>query len=236
VIFSRLAERLRAVARVADVRPRKPKPDPMREVDAALRRQAMDDLIAEDGPLYDIAPPVMSETAAKVSDLPPITHPVMRTSKAGIDLIHMFEGYATRLPDGSAKAYPDPGTGGKPWTIGWGSTTDEQGKPIQPGTIWTRERADARFAKHLSQFEAGVREGLRGAPVTQGQFDAMVSLAYNIGVGAFQGSTLLRRHRAGDYAAAQAQFARWNRAGGRVMKGLTRRRAAEARMYGGGNA
>jgi GH24 family phage-related lysozyme (muramidase) len=158
----------------------------------------------------------------------------MRTSKAGIDLIHMFEGYATRLPDGSAKAYPDPGTGGKPWTIGWGSTTDEQGKPIQPGTIWTRERADARFAKHLAQFEAGVREGLRGAPVTQGQFDAMCSLAYNIGVGAFQESTLLRRHRTGDYAAAQAQFARWNRAGGRVMKGLTRRRAAEARMYGGG--
>lgn len=209
-MFSKLAERLRAVARVADVRP---KPDPMVEVDAALTL----------------------ETPAPVSnkELPPVTHPVMRTSKAGVDLIHMFEGYATRLPDGSAKAYPDPGTGGKPWTIGWGSTTDEQGKPIAPGTIWTRERADARFVKHLAQFEAGVREGLRGAPVTQAQFDAMVSFAYNLGVGALQGSTLMRKHRAGDYVGAQAEFGRWNKAAGRVMKGLTRRRAAEARMYGG---
>jgi len=236
-MFNKLAERLRAVA--ANVSVAKPaKPDP---VTRSAERATGSDIVLpvmleKPAQISNKEPP---KPAAKVSgqtpdNLPPVTHPVMRTSKAGIDLIHMFEGYATRLPDGSAKAYPDPGTGGKPWTIGWGSTTDEQGKPIQPGTIWTRERADARFAKHLAQFEAGVREGLRGAPVTQGQFDAMCSLAYNIGVGAFQESTLLRRHRTGDYAAAQAQFARWNRAGGRVMKGLTRRRAAEARMYGGG--
>jgi GH24 family phage-related lysozyme (muramidase) len=150
----------------------------------------------------------------------------MRTSQAGIDLIHSFEGL--RL-----KAYPDPGTGGSPWTIGWGSTTDEQGRPIEPGTVWTRERADARFRQHLAQFEQAVRNALGDAPVTQNQFDAMVSLAYNIGIPAFQRSTLVRKHRAGDYAGAQAEFARWNRAGGRVMTGLTRRREAEARMYGG---
>lgn len=181
------------------------------------------------------APTVKAANEA-INAMPPVTHPapVTRTSKAGIDLIHMFEGYARKLPNGSAQAYPDPGTGGKPWTIGWGSTSDENGKPINPGDVWTRERADARFVKHLAQFEAGVREGLRGSPVTQAQFDAMVSLSYNIGTGAFLGSTLLRLHRAGDYAGAQKQFARWNRAGGRVMAGLTRRRAAEARMYGGG--
>jgi GH24 family phage-related lysozyme (muramidase) len=148
----------------------------------------------------------------------------MRTSQAGIDLIHSFEGL--RL-----KAYPDPGTGGSPWTIGWGSTTDEQGRPIEPGTVWTRERADARFRQHLAQFEQAVRNALGDAPVTQNQFDAMVSLAYNIGRAAFRRSTLVRKHRAGDYAGAAREFLRWNRAGGRVMAGLTRRREAEARMY-----
>jgi GH24 family phage-related lysozyme (muramidase) len=202
----------------------------MVEVDACLAAEAVR-VVPE--PVAE-APTIKAANEA-INDLPPITHPapVVRTSKAGIDLIHMFEGYARKLPDGSAQAYPDPGTGGKPWTIGWGSTTDENGKPIKPGDIWTRQRADARFARHLAQFEAGVLHGLRGSAVTQAQFDAMVSLAYNIGVAAFQGSTLLRRHRAGDYAAAEAEFHRWNRAGGRVMKGLVRRRAAEARMYGG---
>jgi GH24 family phage-related lysozyme (muramidase) len=148
----------------------------------------------------------------------------MRTSQAGINLIHSFEGL--RL-----KAYPDPGTGGSPWTIGWGSTTDEQGRPIEPGTVWTRERADARFRQHLAQFEQAVWNALGDAPVTQNQFDAMVSLAYNIGRAAFRRSTLVRKHRAGDYAGAAREFLRWNRAGGRVMAGLTRRREAEARMY-----
>lgn len=216
---------LKKAFRAADVRPYV-KPPVAQEVAQVGRETPKPGQVA--------LPPTFKAANEAINKLPPITHPVNRTSKAGIDLIHMFEGYATKLPDGSAKAYPDPGTGGKPWTIGWGSTTDEQGKPIAPGTIWTRARADARFAKHLAQFEAGVLAGLRGAPVTQAQFDAMVSLAYNIGVSAFQGSTLLRLHRAGDYAGAQAQFARWNRAGGKPMKGLTRRRAAEARMYGGG--
>jgi GH24 family phage-related lysozyme (muramidase) len=159
----------------------------------------------------------------------------MRTSQAGIDLIHSFEGLARVRPDGRIEAYPDPGTGGEPWTIGWGSTgTDPfNGGRIRKGTIWTRAQADERFRQHLAEFEQEVRDALGDAPVTQNQFDALVSLAYNIGRAAFRKSTLVRKHRAGDYAGAAREFLRWNRAGGKVMRGLTRRREAEARMYRG---
>jgi GH24 family phage-related lysozyme (muramidase) len=146
-------------------------------------------------------------------------------------LVEKWEGYAKRLPDGSVKAYPDPATGGAPWTIGVGSTTDEQGKPIQPGTVWTRERAMARFKAHLREFGEGVDRLLDGAPTTPAQKAAMTSLAYNVGLGAFGGSTLLKRHKAGLHGAAADQFRRWNRAGGKVMQGLTNRRADEADLY-----
>lgn len=146
-------------------------------------------------------------------------------------LVEEFEGYAKKLPDGSVQAYPDPATGGKPWTIGIGSTTDENGKPIAPGTIWSRERAIARFKAHLAEFGAGVDKALAGKPATAPQKAAMVSLAYNIGLGAFAGSTVLRQHRAGNFEAAADALGLWNKAGGKVMAGLTRRRAAEAKLY-----
>lgn len=150
----------------------------------------------------------------------------LTTSRKGIDLLHSFEGL--RLT-----AYPDPGTGGVPWTIGWGATTDLAGKPIKPGTKWTREQADERFAVHLTRFEADVNRVLNGAATTQGQFDALVSLCYNIGIGNLEGSTLLRLHKAGKFAEAADQFGRWSRAAGKVMRGLVRRRAAEAALYRG---
>lgn len=150
-------------------------------------------------------------------------------------LVEKWEGYATKQADGSVKAYPDPATGGKPWTIGIGSTTDENGKPITPGTVWSRERAVARFKAHLAEFGEGVDKLLEGAPTTPQQKAAMTSLAYNIGLGAFGSSTLLRRHKAGRFAEAADQFGRWNRAAGREMKGLTRRRADEAELYRDGS-
>lgn len=155
-----------------------------------------------------------------------------KTSGKGIELIHSFEGYAKALPNGDAQAYPDPGTGGAPWTIGWGSTTDEQGKPIARGTVWTRARADARFAQHLAQFERELNAALGNAPTTQNQFDALVSFAYNVGSKAAAGSTLMRKHKAADYAGAQAEFFKWRKASGKVMTGLVRRREAEAALYG----
>lgn len=143
-----------------------------------------------------------------------------RVSKAGIDLIHSFE--SCRL-----SAYPDPGSvDGHPWTIGWGST----GPGIAKGLVWTQEQADARFAADLGRFEKGV--ALMAPVTTQNQFDALVSFAYNVGLAALNDSTLLRLHKAGNYAAAKDQFSRWDKNDGKVMKGLTRRRAAEAALYG----
>jgi GH24 family phage-related lysozyme (muramidase) len=77
-----------------------------------------------------------------------------------------------------------------------------------------------------------VAGAIGAAPTSQHQFDAMVSFAYNIGVANLAGSTLLKLHKAGDFAGAQQQFGRWNKAAGKVLPGLTRRRAAEAALYG----
>ena len=111
-------------------------------------------------------------------------------------------------------------------TIGWGTT-----KGVKMGMTWTQEQADAAFAAELAEFGARVASHLGSAPTTQAQYDAMVSLAYNIGVDGFGDSTLLRMHKAGDHAGAAAQFGRWNKQAGVVLNGLTRRRAAEAAMY-----
>lgn len=151
-------------------------------------------------------------------------------SAKGEALIKRWESYKQDLGDGRVQAYPDPATGGAPWTIGWGTT----GPDVAKGTIWTREKAQERFRQHVAEFSAGVAQALESAPTTQDQFDAMVSLAYNIGLGNFRGSTLLKKHKARDYAGAQAQFAVWNKAAGKVMKGLINRRADEAKLYGGG--
>lgn len=114
-------------------------------------------------------------------------------------------------------------------TIGWGST----GPDIKMGMVWTEAQADARFERDMGKFASAVSSGLGSAPTTQDQFDAMVSLAYNIGAEAFKESTLRRLHKEGDYAGAAAQFGRWNKQAGHVLNGLTRRRAAEERIYRG---
>lgn len=143
----------------------------------------------------------------------------------GIALIKRFEGCARRRADGRFEAYPDPGTGAAPWTIGWGAT----GAGIGPGTVWTKAECDARLEADLRRFAAEVSEALGKAPTTQAQFDALVSFHYN--TGAIHRATLTRKHKAGDYVGAAAEFARWNRAGGRILNGLERRRAAEAALY-----
>lgn len=150
---------------------------------------------------------------------------------AGIALIKRFEGCARLRPDGLIEAYPDPGTGGAPWTIGWGATGADRfnGGMISPGTRWTQAQCDARLAEDLVRYAADVAAAIGGALTTQSQFDAMVSFHYN--TGAIARATLTRRHVAGDHAGAAREFARWNRARGRVLQGLVRRRAAETELY-----
>lgn len=148
-----------------------------------------------------------------------------RVGTDGVALIKRFEGCARLRSDGSVEAYPDPGTGGAPWTIGWGAT----GPGIGPGTVWTQAECDARLERDLGRYAAEVAVAIGDAPTTQAQFDALVSFHYN--TGAIARATLTRLHVEGDHAGAAREFARWKHAGGRVLNGLVRRRAAEARLY-----
>lgn len=144
-------------------------------------------------------------------------------SQAAIDLIHSFESFR-------ANAYKDPGSkNGLPITIGWGSTSDLQGKPIKLGDVWTREQADAKFKQDIDRFSADVIA--EAGPSTQGQIDAMVSFAYNAGIGAFRSSTLLKKHKAEDYKGAAVEFGKWVFNDGKRMNGLVRRREAERKLY-----
>ena len=144
---------------------------------------------------------------------------------AGISLIRKWEGCAKKRDDGLIEAYPDPGSGGDPWTIGWGST----GADITPGLIWTQEQCDARLKRDLARYARDVAAAISGVSTTPGQFDALVSFHYN--TGAIAKATLTRLHRAGQFAEARAEFSKWINAGGRVMPGLVKRRTEEARLY-----
>ena len=144
---------------------------------------------------------------------------------AGIALIKRFEGCARVRGDGRFKAYPDPGTGGDPWTIGWGAT----GPGIGPDTVWTQAECDARLKVDLTRYALDVARALGIAPTTQAQFDALVSFHYN--TGAIAKATLTRLHKAGRFAAAADEFGKWVNAGGKRLLGLVRRRRAEAALY-----
>jgi GH24 family phage-related lysozyme (muramidase) len=145
--------------------------------------------------------------------------------EAGRKLICAFEACQRARRDGTFEAYPDPGSGAAPWTIGWGST----GPDIHAGLIWTQAQCDARLAAQLARFVADVANAIRDAPTTANQFDAMVAFQYN--TGAIARARLTGLHIRGDYAGAKAAFADWTRAKGVVMPGLVRRRAAEAALY-----
>jgi len=122
-------------------------------------------------------------------------------------------------------AYPDPATGGKPWTIGWGAT----GMDIGPNTVWTQAQADADLQKRIDKLGESI-DGY-GVPLTCSQKGALVSLAYNIGIGNLGTSTLLKCLRRGDIAGASSQFLVWNKAAGKVMQGLVNRRKAEKAIF-----
>ena len=113
----------------------------------------------------------------------------MKPSKKCIDLIKRFEGYHYEMSDGSCRAYPDPGTGGDPWTIGWGTTryrvVDKYKRSeVRRGDTLTEAQADAEFEAGLKYFADGVLVAMRnsGKPFTQSMYDAAVSFAYNTGL------------------------------------------------------
>ncbi len=142
------------------------------------------------------------------------------TSDIGVDLISGFEG--TRF-----KAYDD-GVG--VWTIGTGTTVYPNGEKVKKGDTCTPEQAKTYFKHDLAKFEKTVNESVT-VPLNQNQFDALVSLTYNIGSGAFKGSTLLKLLNKGDSQGAADQFLAWKKAGGKVLPGLVRRREAERALF-----
>ncbi|HDS7330458.1 TPA: lysozyme [Enterobacter kobei] len=145
---------------------------------------------------------------------------MMQTSDKGIALIKQFEG--CRLT-----AYQDSvGV----WTIGYGWTQPVDGKPIRAGMTIKQETAERLLKTGLVIYESDVSRLVK-VGLTQGQFDALVSFTYNLGSRSLSTSTLLRKLNAGDYAGAADEFLRWNKAGGKVMNGLTRRREAERALF-----
>jgi lysozyme len=112
-------------------------------------------------------------------------------------------------------------------TIGYGST----GPDIKLGMHWTFEQANERFDQFCAPLAAGITKALAGCPTTQHQFDAMFSLAYNIGLKAFLGSSVLRDHKARSYKKAQSDFGMWVKQAGKTLRGLVTRRAKEADFY-----
>jgi lysozyme len=145
----------------------------------------------------------------------------MNVNKQAIDLIKEFEGFR-------AETYLDPVVF---WTIGYG-TTANAGVGITPkaGMKITEAEATEYLWRAVDKFAANVEEALtRNA--TENEFGAMVSLAYNIGPGAFKRSTVLREFNAGNKQAAADAFRMWNKAGGAVLRGLTRRREAERNLF-----
>jgi len=149
----------------------------------------------------------------------------MKTSALGTSFIAAHEGVVL-------KAYPDPATGGDPWTIGVGHTSLAGLPMVVPGMTITRGQAFEILARDLGTFEVAVRTAVR-VPLTQNEFDALVSFTFNVGGGNLRRSTLLRKLNAGDKAGAAAESMKWNKAGKppSVMAGLTRRRAEEKSLF-----
>jgi lysozyme len=147
----------------------------------------------------------------------------MKIDQAGIDLIEQWEGLEN-------EAYPDPATGGEPWTIGIGHTSAAGDPEVYPGLYVSDEEAHEIFRRDVTQYEDTVNRVCPG-PTTQHQFNAMVSLCYNIGGGNFDGSSVDRYHNEQDYNQAAESFLLWNKANGEVMQGLINRRESEKEHY-----
>ena len=155
----------------------------------------------------------------------------MKLNEAGKTLVKSFEGL--KLTAYKCSANKD--------TIGYGNTFYEDGTPVKPGDKITKERAESLFELIASEFEAKVRPLIK-ANLTENQYSALVSFAYNAGIGTprthrkgpsgLWGSTLLAKVNANpNDPSIRAEFMKWNKAGGKVLNGLTRRRQAEADLY-----
>jgi lysozyme len=143
----------------------------------------------------------------------------------GAALVKAFESCMRVVPTGF-QAYFDPI---QVLTIGWGHT-NHNGRQFDTSSIWSQKECDDEFLNDVAIFVAAVNDLVK-VPINQDQFDALVSFAFNVGGGNLKSSTLLKKVNAKDFAGAAQEFKRWNKAAGKVLPGLTRRRACEALLF-----
>ena len=142
----------------------------------------------------------------------------MKISDEGFDLIKHFEGCELEAYKCAAGV----------WTIGYGHTKD-----VQEGDVWNKEKADFMLWRELEdEYEVYVND-LVTVPINQSQFDALVSWVYNLGPANLKNSTMLKKLNAGEYEEVPSQMKKWNKANGKVLEGLIRRRAAESLLFEG---
>ncbi len=141
----------------------------------------------------------------------------MKISQEGLSLIKKFEGCELEAYKCAADV----------WTIGYGST-----KGVKEGDTLTQEEADKLLLKDVEVFEKAVNDAVKVAMV-QCQFDALVSWTFNLGAGSLNSSTMLKKLNNREFDEVPSQIKRWNKAGGKVLQGLIRRREAEALLYEG---
>jgi len=156
-----------------------------------------------------------------------MTNENLHLSSAGANLIKHFEG-CLQAHHGKYKAYKCPA--GVP-TIGWGHT-NHHGRKFDLTSVWTMDECDETFMEDMEYFEVAVRR-LVTRPINGCQYDALVSFCYNCGEGNLKKSTLLRYVNAGKFDAAAKEFIKWNKANGKVLAGLTRRRKSESLLFQG---
>lgn len=157
----------------------------------------------------------------------------MQASERGIELIKSFEGFRTFPYFCSAKLH----------TVGYGhvlypdqarlKTPERASYPLKPehNRIWDADEIDALLEADLLRFSSGVLRLCPAAADNQCHLDAMVSFSFNVGLGSLQSSTLRQRYNRFDYDGAADEFLKWNKAGGKILAGLTRRRAAERALF-----
>jgi len=144
----------------------------------------------------------------------------MKISDRGLAMLKAFEGCKLTAYQDSVGI----------WTTGYGHTSMAGEPVVKRGLKITHKEAEAILKRDLLKYEKAVIDALKHGP-TQNQFDAMVSLCFNIGPKAFAGSSVVKKFNAGDKAGAADAFLKWNKARGRVLEGLTKRRTAEAALF-----
>jgi len=156
---------------------------------------------------------------------PPASAGLKTLGPKGAALVKAFESCMRTVSSGF-QAYLDPV---QVLTIGWGHTNDN-GRQFDANSIWSQAECDDEFESDMAIFVKAVNNAVT-VPLNQDQFDALVSFTFNLGEGNLKSSTLLKKVNAGDFAGAAQEFQRWNKAGGKVLPGLTRRRACEALLF-----